>query len=212
MKKFVAEFVGTFFLVLAIGLTGNALASGLFIIPIIYIGASVSGAHYNPAITVSFWATGHLSGKSMISYVISQTLGALAGTLLIFFMAGSALQTIPASSATPLQYGSVEILFLLLLSMLYLTLFLSDSFKHNRIYGLAIGLSYAGILLVGEPVSGGVFNPSIAAAASIIDFFDYGDSYLYLPIFILAPAVGGILAGHLFSYLSIQNHDQQAGE
>ncbi len=212
MKKFVAELIGTFFLVLAIGLTGNALASGLFIIPIIYIGASISGAHYNPAITLSFWATGHISGKSMFSYIISQTLGALAGTLMIFFLAGSALQTVPASSATPIQYGSIELLFLLLLSMLYLTLFLTDSFKHNRIYGLAIGLSYAGILLVGEPVSGGVFNPSIAAAASIIDYFDFGDSYLYLPIFILAPAVGGILAGNLFRYLSEQNPGQQAGE
>jgi glycerol uptake facilitator-like aquaporin len=205
MKKYVTEYIGTFFLVLAIGLTGNALSSGLFIIPVIYIGAWISGAHYNPAITLSFWATGNLSIKSTLFYVISQTLGAAAGVLMIFYLAGTTLQTVPASSVTPIQYGSVELLFLLLLSLLYLTLFLSDACKNNNIHGIAIGLSYAGILMIGEPVSGGVFNPAIAAAASFIDYFNTGDSYLYLPIFFLAPSVGGILAGNLFSFLSNRN-------
>jgi glycerol uptake facilitator-like aquaporin len=204
MKKYVAEFIGTFFLVLALGLTGNALATGLFIIPIIYIGARISGAHYNPAITLSFWATGKLPVKTLLFYIISQTLGAVTGALMIFYLAGAAFQNVPVSTATPVQYGAVELLFLLLLALLYLTLFLSDSFSKNSIYGLAIGLSYAGLLLIGEPVSGGVFNPSIAVATSFIDYFDFGDSYTYLPIFILAPAVGGIIAGNLFSYLSKQ--------
>jgi aquaporin Z len=209
MKKYITELIGSFFLVLALGMTGNALASGLMIIPIIYMGAHISGAHYNPAISISFWATGNMPQKTMWGYIGIQTAGAIAGCLMIYFMAGSAYQTVPSSAVTPLQYGSAELIFVLLLCMLYLTLFLTEQFKGNRIYGVAIGLSYAGILLIGEPVSGGAFNPSVAIAASLVDFFDYGESYMYLPVFVLAPAVGGIFAGHLFNYLLKQGPGSQ---
>lgn len=209
MKKYITELIGSFFLVLALGMTGNALASGLLIIPVIYLGAHISGAHYNPAVSISFWATGNMPQKTMWGYIGIQTAGAFAGCLMIYFMAGSAFQTVPSSAVTPLQYGLAELIFVLLLCMLYLTLFLTDQFRNNQIYGVAIGLSYAGILLIGEPVSGGVFNPSVAIAASVVDYFDFGESYIYLPVFVLAPAVGGIFAGHLFTYLLKQEPGSQ---
>jgi glycerol uptake facilitator-like aquaporin len=212
MKKYLAELIGSFYLVLALGLTGNALASGLLIIPVIYFGAKISGAHYNPAVTMAYWATGSLSQKSMWIYILSQTTGALIGCLVIFYLAGTAFQTIPSTASTPVQYGLIELLFVFLLCTLYLTLFLTESFRDNNIHGLVIGLSYAGILLIGEPITGSSFNPSVAAAASIVDYFDFGESYLYLPLFILAPAVGGLLSGNLFTFLLRRESGRQAEE
>lgn len=212
MKKYLAELIGSFYLVLALGLTGNALASGLLIIPVIYFGAKISGAHYNPAVTMAYWATGSLPQKSMWAYILSQTAGALIGCLVIFYLAGTAFQTIPSSAITPVQYGLVELLFVFLLCMLYLTLFLTEYFRNNNIHGLVIGLSYAGILLIGEPITGSSFNPSVAAAASLVDYFDFGESYLYLPLFILAPAVGGILSGNLFTFLLRKESGLQSEE
>lgn len=212
MKKYFTELIGSFYLVLALGLTGNALASGLLIIPVIYFGAQISGAHYNPAVSMAFWATGRLSQKSMWIYMISQTSGALLGCLLTYYLAGSAYQTIPSSAISPAQYGLIELLFVSLLCMVYLTLFMTEYFRDNLIHGLVIGLSYAGILLVGEPITGGAFNPAVAAAVSVVDYVDLGDSYLYLPLFILAPAVGGILSGNLFTYLLRNNPGLQEEE
>lgn len=200
MQKYIAELIGSFFLVLALGLTGNILGSGLLIIAVIYLGGHISGAHYNPAVTLAFWAARGMPLKTMLWYLLNQLAGALLGCLLIFLIVGTSLQVIPSTSSTSVQYTIVEFLFGFLLCMVYLTLFLTPYFRNNRIYGLAIGLSYTGILMVGQPVTGGVFNPALAAAISIVDFFDHGESYQYLHVYILSPAIGAIIAGNLFSY------------
>jgi len=202
MQKYIAELIGSFFLVLALGLTGNILGSGLLIVAIIYLGGHVSGAHYNPAVTLAFWASGGLPLKTAFLYLLNQFLGALLGCILIFLMIGTSVQVIPSSASTTIQYTTVEFLFGFLLCMVYLTLFLVPYFKNNRIYGLVIGLSYTGILMVGQPVTGGMFNPALAVAISIVDFFDHGESYLYLHIYILSPAIGALIAGNLFSYFA----------
>lgn len=200
MQKYIAELTGSFFLVLALGLTGNILGSGLLIIAVIYLGGHISGAHYNPAVTIAFWATRGMPLKTMLWYLLNQLAGAFLGCLLIFLMVGTSLQVIPSSSSAAVQYTIVELLFGFLLCMVYLTLFLTPYFRNNRIYGLAIGLSYTGILMVGQPVTGGVFNPALAVAISIVDFFDHGESYQYLHVYVLSPAIGAIIAGNLFSY------------
>lgn len=212
MHKYIAELIGSFFLVLALGLTGNILGSGLLIIAVIYLGGHISGAHYNPAVTLAFWAARGMPLKTMLWYLLNQLAGALLGCLLIFLMVGTSLQVIPSSSSTAVQYTIVELLFGFLLCMVYLTFFLTPYFRNNRIYGLAIGLSYTGILMVGQPVTGGVFNPALAAAISIVDFFDHGESYQYLHVYILSPAIGAIIAGNLFSYFIRTYYPRQEEE
>lgn len=201
MQKYISEFCGSFFLVLALGLAGDALSSGLLVIGIIYAGKQFSGAHYNPAVSLAFWAAGRLPGKTLSLYFVSQAAGALSGCLLIFLMAGATFLTVPATSASPFQYTIVEFLFGFLFAMVYLTFFLTPYFRDNRIYGLAIGLTYAGMLMAGGPVTGGVFNPAVSLSTSIVDYFSHGDSYRYLPAYILATASGGIIAGNLFRIL-----------
>ncbi|MEX0995271.1 MAG: MIP/aquaporin family protein [Balneolaceae bacterium] len=200
MPKFVAEFLGTFFLVLAIGLSGNAVATGLFVVALVYIAGRISGAHFNPAITLAFWASRGISLKIVGGYLCSQLAGAILGAMAVFFLSESAYQVTPPPLSTPTQVTLIEMALSLLLSLVYLTLFLSSEFRENRIYGIAIGLSYAGLFVVGEPVSGGFFNPALAAGASIADYIDHGTSWIYLPVYLIAPALGGILAGHLYNY------------
>lgn len=212
MQKYIAELIGSFFLVLAFGLTGNTLGSGLLIVAIIYLGGHISGAHYNPAVTLSFWAARAMSLKTFLWYLLNQLTGALLGCILVFFMAGTALQVIPSSAASPIQYTSVELLFGFLLCMVYLTLFLVPFFSNNKIYGLVIGITYTGILMVGQPVTGGLFNPTLAAAISIVDFFDRGESYMYLHVYILSPAIGAIIAGNLFNFFVRNNNAPLSGE
>lgn len=200
MQKFVAEFFGTFFLVLAIGLTGNAIATGLFVVALVYITGRISGAHFNPAVTIAFWTSRGMPLRVVGQYLISQFTGAFLGTVAIFYLSESAYQVTPSPLSTPIQYSLVELALTIILAMVYLTLFLSNEFRNNRIYGMVIGMTYAGLFVMGEPVSGSVFNPALATGASIIDYFDFGNSWIYLPVYLIAPCIGGIIAGHLFNY------------
>ncbi|MEX0770004.1 MAG: MIP/aquaporin family protein [Balneolaceae bacterium] len=200
MQRFVAEFFGTFFLVLAIGLTGNAVATGLFVVALVYITGRISGAHFNPAVTIAFWASRGMHLRLVGQYLISQFTGAFLGAVAIFYLSGSAYQAIPSPLSTPIQYTLVELGLTIILAMVYLTLFLSKEFRHNRIYGMVIGMTYAGLLVLGEPVSGSIFNPALATGTSIIDYFDFGNSWMYLPVYLITPCIGGIIAGYLFNY------------
>ncbi|MEX2573838.1 MAG: aquaporin, partial [Balneolaceae bacterium] len=151
-------------------------------------------------------AAGRLQPGTLWTYLVSQVAGAFTGCLLIYFMTGTVFQTAPSSAASPFQYITVELLFAFLLCMVYLMLFLTRNFRNNQVYGLAIGLSYAGILMVGQPVTGGVFNPAVSLAVTFVDSFSLGGSYLYLPAYILAPSAGGIIAGNLFVFLVRSDH------
>lgn len=200
MQKFVAEFIGTFFLVIAIGLTGNAIATGLFIVALVYFAGRISGAHFNPAISLAFWASRGMPLGILGKYIVSQLTGALLGTLAVFYLTDSAFQAYPPPLAAPIQYSLIEMALTLILAMVYLTLFLSNEFRQNRIYGIVIGMTYAGLYAAAEPISGGIFNPALAIGAAVTDFFDFGNSWIYLPVYLIAPSIGGILAGHLFNY------------
>ncbi len=212
MHKYITELIGSFFLILALGLTGNALATGLLLIPVFYLGGQVSGAHYNPAVSIAFWAARGLSSRELLGYLFFQLAGVLTGSILLYFLIESAYQLSPPASSSPFQYSAVEVIFALLFCLIYLVLFATRYFKNNRVYGLIIGLTYAGILLTGEPISGGVVNPAAASAASMIDFFDYGESYQYLPVYIFGPVVGGLIAGNLFTFIFQKNQNEKHEE
>ncbi len=201
MKRYITELIGSFFLVLALGLTGNLLASGLMIVSIIYFGGQLSGAHYNPAVSLAFWATRKMPAGEFWAYLSSQVAGTLVGCLFLFYLAGTTLQFSPADDSSPALYASVELLFAVILAMVYLIVFLTRDSSKDRLFGLVAGLSYAGLLMVGQPVSGGVFNPALAATSSIIDLFSQGDSWVYLPAYLLGPLAGGVIAGLLFNSL-----------
>lgn len=196
MKKYLVEFIGTFFLVLVIGLSANPIAIGAALMVMIYMGGHISGAHYNPAVTISAYFTGNITLNYVIPFILSQVLGSIAAAFVIFFIA--AIDFVP-SVGVDVPFGSAfiaEFLFTAALCMVVLAVACSTKIKGNQMYGIAIGSTVMmGAFSVGE-LSGGVFNPAVAAGPAVYQLIMHSNpdalyaSWLYW----VAPILGGIFA------------------
>jgi aquaporin Z len=174
MNKYVVEFIGTFFLVLTIGCTvingGNGvvppLAIGSALMVMIFAGGHISGGHYNPAVTLGVWLRGKCEAKDVAPYMIFQVMGAMLAALVVKFLKGGATVA-PAHSAT-IPAFLAEFLFTFALVYVVLNVATAKGTSGNSFYGLAIGFTVlAGAFSVGN-ISGGVFNPAVAAGISVM--------------------------------------------
>ncbi len=223
MKKFLAEFIGTFWLVfggcgsallaagfpnVGIGLVGVSLAFGLTVVTIAYSLGHISGAHLNPAVTIGLWIGGRFESKGVLPYIISQVAGGiLAATVLYFIVTGngSSIGTFAANGYgehSPGNYSMVAaILSELVMTFMFLIVILgaTDEKAPKGFAGLAIGLALTLIHLVSIPVT----NTSVNPARSISQALFVGDWALaQLWLFIVVPIVGAILAGLVYKKLS----------
>lgn len=205
--RYIVEFIGTFFLVLTIGAVvinssaGNfaPLAIGAILIALIYAGAHISGAHYNPAVTLAFWLTGKCGGKcdykDFSIYILVQILGAISAAFIVLYLKGS-----PELVASNLQIGKVliaEIIFTF--ALCFVILYVAKT--KNIFFGVAIGLTVvAGIYAVGE-ISGAVFNPAVAAGITAMGLSSLSNIWLY----VVANFAGGVLAVLVFNFLNFEN-------
>ena len=198
--KYLVEFIGTFFLVLTVGLAavfGGAgdhapLAIGAILMCMIYAGGHVSGAHYNPAVTLAVFVRGRCSASDMPIYMVAQVAaGAAAAAVALFLKNPSA----PATTALTLHVGQAllaEFLFTLALAFVVLNVATSKNTAGNSNYGLAIGFTVlAGAFTVGG-ISGGVFNPAVAIGLVVMGKLAILDIWIYLLANLLAGAVAGI--------------------
>lgn len=201
MSTFVSEYLGTLLLAVSLGLSVDPFAAGFLLTALIYIGAGTSGAHFNPAVTIAFWAAEGMPATRFWGYIGSQLLGALTGGFLLFYLTESAYPIAPPFTSTPLQFSLIETLFTLILALAYLTMFLNESYRKFPIHGIVIGIAYASLIAAGSPVSGAILNPAFAVGHSLTELITSGGNYSYLAAFILAPLTGGVAAGYLFTYL-----------
>ncbi|MBX3389523.1 MAG: aquaporin [Phycisphaeraceae bacterium] len=168
MPKLLIEFVGTFFLVLLIAIAVNLdnpvapLFIGIGLASLVYMGGWVSGAHYNPAVSVALMIRGSLSAVQLVPYVLSQiaggTLGALIGARIFqkhFLPAPGAGVTLPVALAA-------EALFTFLLALVVINVATVKKVQGNSYYGIAIGMTVAAGAYVAGPICGGAFNPAVA--------------------------------------------------
>ena len=201
-KKLFIEFFGTYFLVLIIGLTsGNPLAVGFGLVVLVYCGAHISGAHYNPAVTLAMLVQKEISPLDSVKYFLSQTLGSTLAALSICLMnTNMQVQPVLGDSIYPIFFS--EIIFTFLLVFVILNVATHPNLKGNSFYGLAIGLTVmAGIFSVG-PISGAVFNPAVSLGPSIIDIVTGNCiSNYFLCYYIVFPLIGSILAVLSFKFL-----------
>lgn len=225
MKKLFAEFLGTFWLVLGgcgsavlaagipdlgIAYAGVALAFGLTVLTGAYAFGHISGAHFNPAVTLGLWAGGRFSGKEILPYVISQIVGAIAAAALLYVIASGALSfsidvTKPGAFASN-GYGSlsphgfdlaaaVVSEFILTFVFLMVIMGATDKRAPKDFAGIAIGLTLTLIHLISIPVT----NTSVNPARSISQALFVGGKYIeQLWLFILIPILGAILAGYIY--------------
>lgn len=222
MKKNLAEFIGTFWLVLGgcgsavlaasfpdvgIGLAGVSLAFGLTVLTMVYAVGHISGAHFNPAVTIGLWAGGRISSKEILPYVISQIAGGIAAAAVLYVIAtgnGSEIGTFAANGYgehSPGGYSMVAaILAELVMTFMFLLIILgaTDEKAPAGFAGVAIGLALTLIHLISIPVT----NTSVNPARSISQAVFVGDWALaQLWLFIAIPIAGAILAGLVYKFL-----------
>jgi Glycerol uptake facilitator and related permeases (Major Intrinsic Protein Family) len=204
MNKYLAEFIGTFFLVLTIGLTGIGAASGVIaplaigaaLMVMVYAGGHISGAHYNPAVTIGMWIRGRLKAGDIVPYIIAQLIGAaLAAMTVNYLRAGIAVTAIAPKPGLALL---AEVLFTFALVYVVLNSATAEGTSGNSFYGLAIGMTVmTGAFAVGD-ISGGAFNPAVAVGISILGISSWNNIWIYL----VANFVGGAVAAFVFNIIN----------
>lgn len=202
MKKYLAEFIGTFALVFfgtgsviineqtngSLELLGISLVFGIIISTMVYVFGTFSGAHINPAVTISL-ALGNLLPKNhVLGYITAQILGGILGSILlaILFPENQSLG-ITNPSGGLFQSFIIE---LILTFFLMLTIFsISSKKEFSNLSGLIIGLMVTAMILFAGPISGGSFNPARSIAPAIIS-----GNIETLWLYLVAPTLGAILA------------------
>jgi len=204
MNKYVTEFVGTFFLVLTIGLAvlGGTpmapLAIGASLMVMVYMGGHVSGGHYNPAVTLAVVLRGKLHARDVVPYIVAQIVGALSAAVVVYLVLGRTFAPAPGAGASTLGALLVEILYTTALCLVVLHSATAPQTTGNSFYGLAIGFTVAAGAFAGGPISGGAFNPAVGTgpilAAALLGGGTIGNLWLYL----VGPFAGGVLAAMLY--------------
>jgi aquaporin Z len=205
MNKYIAEFIGTFFLVLTIGCTvvgaGTGviapLAIGAALMVMVYAGGHISGGHYNPAVTLGILLRGKVQPADVVPYWIAQFACATVAALIVskIFRAGVAVTPMALHVGPALL---AEFLFTFALVYVVLNAATAEGTSGNSFYGLAIGLTVmVGAFAVGD-ISGGAFNPAVALGTSILGISGWADIWIYL----VANFAGGVVAAIVFQLIN----------
>lgn len=202
MKNYVTEFVGTFFLVLTVGLTvvGGSpmapLAIGASLMVMVYMGGHVSGGHYNPAVTLAVFLRGKLSAANVVPYMISQVAGGFAAAAVTNYVMGRPL-VVPPPELDVGRGLCVEFLYTFALALMVLNTATSAKTANNSFYGLAIGFTVTVGAFAAGGVSGGAFNPAVASGPILFHALQ-GGSLAVLWVYLVGQAAGAVLAAGVF--------------
>ena len=201
MKKYLTELIGTFFLVLIIGLSKNPLAIGFGLTILVYMGAHISGAHYNPAVSLAMLLRKEINISDFIKYILSQVLGASLAAYVVSIMSSNMIVQ-PDLQEPVAIILLAELMFTYLLVYVILNVATHPNLEGNSFYGFAIGLTVmTGAYCVG-PLTGGVFNPAVSIGPSLIDLVTgNGISQHFLWYYLTAPVVGSIIAVIHFNFI-----------
>ncbi|MCR5704067.1 MAG: aquaporin [Eubacterium sp.] len=221
MKKYIAEFIGTFVLTFmgcgAAVFTGNllaiAVAFGLSIVAMAYSIGNISGCHVNPAVSFAMFLTKKLSKDDLVGYVIAQVVGAICGgavlKLITTLRDGKATKVIGANgfdeySGIGLNAGGALIVEVILTCIfVYVILGVTSKVEFANIAGIVIGLTLTFVHIVGINLTGTSVNPARSIGAAL---FSGSDALAQVWVFIVAPLAGAAAAAYLFMYL---HSDQQ---
>lgn len=232
MRKLLAEFFGTFWLVfggcgaavfaagvpdIGIGLVGVSLAFGLTVLTMAYAVGHISGGHFNPAVTLGLWASGRFSSKEIVPYIVSQVIGATvaAGALYFILNGGDAFSSEGAGAFATNFYESevyngrgynmmAAFLTEFILTMFFLIIILgaTDKLANGKFAGIAIGLALTLIHLISIPITNTSVNPARSTSQAL---FVQGEALSQLWLFWVAPIAGAVVAGYIYKNLLQDN-------
>jgi aquaporin Z len=224
MKKYAAEFVGTFWLVLGgcgsavlaaafpavgIGLLGVALAFGLTVLTMAFAIGHISGCHLNPAVSFGLWAGGRFPAKDLAPYVVAQVVGGIAaGGVLYLIASGKAGFDVSAGFASngygahsPGGYGlGAALITEVVMTMMFLVVILgaTDARAPQGFAPIAIGLCLTLIHLISIPVTNTSVNPARSTGVAV---FAGGWAMAQLWLFWVAPIIGGMIGAALYRFI-----------
>ena len=199
MKNYFTEFIGTFFLVLTIGLTGDPLAIGVMLMVMVYMGGHISGAHYNPAVSIAMILRGLLTTKEAINYILSQLVGAFLAAIFVQWVGGAVMEVGPSNTASVLQILSVEAIFTFALVLVILNVATNPKTEGNSYYGLAIGFTVMAGAFAGGGISGGAYNPAVGTGPILVDvIMGEGNTLSNFWYYLVGPIVGAVTAAYVY--------------
>ena len=223
MKKLVAEFIGTFWLVLGgcgsavlaagfpdvgIGFVGVAFAFGLTVLTMAYAVGHISGGHFNPAVTIGLWMGGRFETKDIFPYIGAQVVGGIAGAGILYLIAtgnGSDIGNFASNGFGALSPGGYNMTAALVTEVVMTFMFLiiilgaTHNNANTKFAGIAIGLGLTLIHLISIPVTNTSVNPARSTSQAL---FAGGEALSQLWLFWVAPIVGAILAGIVYKFMA----------
>ncbi|MBL7825464.1 MAG: aquaporin [Saprospiraceae bacterium] len=205
MQKYLAELIGAFFLTLTFVLTTThteltiiaPAATGLIFMAMIYAGGHISGGQYNPVLTLAALLRGRLSTNDAISYMLAQTIGAVAAAAIGVYLHGSSGEAVIGlhGNNDPIAALLAEFLGAFALAYVFLNVRTTQSNAEFGFYGQAIGWCTVACGYALGSVSGGVFNPSMGIGASFAGMYSFSDLWIY----VLGALAGGGAAATVFT-------------
>lgn len=226
MKAYLAETIGTFWLVLGgcgsavlaaafpehgIGFMGVALAFGLTVLTMVYAIGPISGCHLNPAISVGLWAGGRFPAAQVLPYIASQVIGGIiAGGVLYLIASGKAGFDVSAGFASngygehsPGGYSMMAALITeIVMTAMFLFIIMGATNKnaHPMMAGLAIGLTLTLIHLISIPVTNTSVNPARSTGVAV---YVGGWAVAQLWLFWIAPIIGGVIGALMYKAVNV---------
>jgi aquaporin Z len=207
VAKYIVELIGTFFLVLTIGMTviepGGAgvlapVAIGAMLATMVYAGGHVSGAHYNPAVTLAAWLRGACEASVIPGYLAAQFAGAASAGWCVLALKGFPPTIVArdhdiAMSLVAESFGTFALVWVIL------NVATAPGTKGNDFYGLAIGIVVTALAYSLGPISGGAFNPGVALGVTVMGLGSVADIWIYL----VPQVLGGAAAALSFNALGL---------
>lgn len=204
MNRYVTELIGTFFLVLTIGMVvvgGTPLAPiaiGSMLMVMVYMGGHISGAHYNPSVTIALFLRGATPKADVLPYIAAQIFGAWLAASTVQLLTGETFAPAPGADYSIVQALLAEVLLTFALVLVIFNVAVSKATQGNSYYGLAIGFVVtAGAFTVGG-VSGGAFNPAVGTGPILVDGLMGDGGFGNLWLYWVGPVAGALGALAVF--------------
>lgn len=206
MKALLTEAIGTFFLVLAVGLVTTqgpamgALAIGFTLMVMVYAGGRLSGAHYNPAVSLAAVLRGALPSRQLAPYWAAQFAGAIAASLMTWKFMGHPPWVAAGELTTPLKAVVGEAIATFGLAYVVLHVAMSKATEGNSYFGLAIGGTVAAFAVVFGPITGGAFNPAVGLGPAVVQMALGREMAPFVWVYLVGPLLGAAAAAYAFKY------------
>lgn len=205
-RKYVVEFIGTFFLLTAICMAVSGglehfgpLVIGTMLMVMVYAGGHISGAHYNPAVSLAVYLRGKLSLGDLLPYIVAQCIGGVLAIMLSGFFLES--MGVPEPVTKQLNvFPALIAEFLGTLALVYVILNVATAQRTagNSFYGIAIGFTLMACVHTFGQLSGGAFNPAVALGITMAGYTSWTSIWIYL----VANFAGGAAAAFLFQFVN----------